>query len=97
MSSKQPDFGMRIDTERYIALPDGHRTTLVVGMIDMLEFVVSQLAPSERARFAPILGVAGPLESGALRGVLDGYVNGKSELSTYAIASNFMVALSRKR
>jgi hypothetical protein len=42
---------MRVDGKAYLGLPDAHRTTFVVGMIDMLEKMLSYAPPQVQIRF----------------------------------------------
>jgi len=89
-------FAMRSDGSQYLALPDGHRTTLVVGMIDMLELMVTHVTSDERRKFDTTLAYARQFESDKLRYLLDDYVNGDMSRQKYAVASSFLAALLRK-
>lgn len=86
----------RVDGKRYCELPEGHRTTLVVGMMDMLERLADYLGPKERAAFEPLLQYASQLTSGDLRELFDKYMSEDSTGQTCAIASNFLSMLIAK-
>jgi hypothetical protein len=83
----------RVDGKRYSELPDGHRTTLVVGMLDMLERMADYLGATERAAFEPILQYARQFASGDLREVFDKYMKEDPTSQRFGIASNLLSML----
>jgi hypothetical protein len=86
----------RVDGRRYCELPENHRTTLVVGMLDMLERMADYLGPKERAAFEPMLQYASQLTSGDLREIFDKYMKDDPTGQTCAIASNLLSMLISK-
>lgn len=96
MNERESAFAMRLNGAQYLALPDGHRTTLVVGMIDMLELASTRFTPVEKPKIDAVLTYARSLESDQLRQVLDEYLNKTAASLQYAIASNFIVAITEK-
>jgi hypothetical protein len=80
----------RVSEQRYVDLPDGHRTTLVVGMADMLSRMTDYLPPDRQDAFLPLLEYAATFESGALREEFDRYIAEDPATPTTAIASSFI-------
>jgi hypothetical protein len=84
----------RVNGQRYCELLEGHRTTLVVGMLDMFERMADYLGSKERAAFEPMLQYARQFKSGEIRETFDEYMDGGDprQLSC-AISSNFLSML----
>jgi hypothetical protein len=72
----------------YGKLEEGHRTTLVVGMIDMLECVARYIDPRWQEDFVRMLEYSGDFTSGDLRRAFDGYF--QAEGARTAVASDFL-------
>jgi hypothetical protein len=81
----------------YVDLPEGHRTTLVAGLSDMLNRMVDYLEPDKREAFALLLQYEGTFESGNLRTELDRYFAEDPSDLTSAIASSFISMLVERR
>jgi hypothetical protein len=96
MSTDHQKFRMRLDGAQYLALPEAHRNTLVVGMVDMLEVASTRLIPSEIPRIQRILEFAQSLKSEELRELLDRYLRSTEVALQYAIASNLIAAIGEK-
>jgi hypothetical protein len=90
------DFGMRVDNETYLGLPEGHRTTYVVGLIDMLDWVGPYLVPERKATAERLLRFARPLRSEELGKMLDSYVKADAARNRFAASSSFVAALKEK-
>lgn len=73
MGGKQEIKG-RVDGQRYREMPEGHRTTLVVGMSDMVECLVRYMSAESQAAFGPILNHMRLRKSGELRAEFDAYL-----------------------
>jgi hypothetical protein len=87
----------RITEDRYRELVEGHRTTLVVGMMDMLEALSKYLAlaPETRTAFEPLYEYAGKFESDQLREVFDAFLERQPQ-SNAAVGSSFLSMLIDK-
>jgi hypothetical protein len=83
----------RVDGRRYCELPEGHRTTLVVGMLDMFERMADYLGSRERAAFEPMLEYARGFESGKMRQMFDEYMRSDPTSKSCAISSNLLSML----
>ena len=86
----------RVTDNSYRELPEGHRTTLVVGMADMLECLAKYLDPKTLAAFEPIFEYKRSLVSGDLRETFDSYIANEPSRPTCAIASSFLSMLIEK-
>jgi hypothetical protein len=86
----------RVTDDSYRELPEGHRTTLVVGMADMLECLAKYLDPKTLAAFEPIFQYERSLGSGDLREAFDSYMADEPPCPTCAIASSFFSMLIDK-
>jgi hypothetical protein len=89
-----PNVGQRAAGEKYLELPEGHRTTLVVGMCDMLEIAVLYAAPEHKKRFEAMIRYEGEIESDALRQLFDKYMSADKARLKYQAASCFFNALN---
>jgi hypothetical protein len=85
----------RITESRYKDLPEGHRTSLVVGMADMLQCLSKYMDARTQNSFEPIFEYMEPLVSGDLRGIFDSYLATDSS-PTIGIASSFLSMLIEK-
>jgi hypothetical protein len=86
----------RVDGRRYCELPEGHRTTLVVGMLDMLERMADYFGTKERATLEPLLEYARRFESGEIREIFDEYMQSDPSHQRLAIASLLLSMLMDK-
>src|SRR6266404_4929751 len=86
----------RVADDRYRALPEGHRTTFVVGMAEMLEQMVRYLDAKKLAAFEPILEYQRLLESDDLREALDSHMTNEPSGLKGAIVSTFFAMLVKK-
>ena len=86
----------RVDGRRYLELQESHRTTLVVGMMDMLDNLAKYLGQKELATFSPMFQYAGTMESGHLREQFDAYMTKDAAGLSCAVASNFLSMLIEK-
>jgi hypothetical protein len=84
----------RVTNEAYCELPEGHRTTFVVGMCDMLEFASLYCAQEQKERLAVMLGYGGKYESGALRNQFDDYLKADGSSPKRGAAGSFFNALN---
>jgi len=83
----------RVVEQQYTDLTEGHRTTLVVGMMDMFDLLTRYLDPA----FEPIAEYAHSYESGDLRELFDRYLQANPSPSRKcAIASSFLSMLIEK-
>ena len=85
------DFGMRVDCKKYRELPDGHRTTLLTGMVDM---ITDYLIEEQKPTFDNLRRYAHALPGGELRRLMDGYIDADPSRERYAAASSFVAALN---
>ena len=79
----------RVTERRYIELPEGHRTTLIVGMADMLNSLSKYFDQKTLKAFQPILEYEGRFESSELRERFDEFLK-ENPSSTTAVASSFL-------
>jgi hypothetical protein len=86
----------RVTGSRYLSLPDGHRTTLVVGMSDMLNYASLFASEERRARLDALLRFENPYESDALRQLFDGYMNADTSRQKFLTAGCFVSALDER-
>jgi hypothetical protein len=86
----------RVSEQRYRDLPEGHRTTLVVGMSDMLERMSQYLDAQSNKAFEPLLEWAGQYESGRLRELFDSYLTEVSVDKEIGVASSFLAMLIKE-
>src|SRR5262249_45591061 len=85
--------GCRVTTAAYLELEEGHRTTLVVGMIDMLECVAKSIDPRRQDEVARMLENSKEFVSGDLREMFDAYCDGVDRRERTAVASDFFSML----
>ncbi|MEI9997348.1 MAG: hypothetical protein WDM91_22325 [Rhizomicrobium sp.] len=78
----------------YRELPEGHRTTFVVGMLDMLGVAYLYVAPEHKPRIDAVLRYVIGYENDALRQRFDGYMNAGDERQTLGAAGCFLTALN---
>jgi len=83
----------RVTEARYRALPDGHKTTLVAGMSDMLDHMAKYLDPKALAALEPVLEYDRSLISADLRKTFDSYLEGELPCAECAIVSRFFSML----
>jgi hypothetical protein len=86
----------RINEKRYSDLPEGHRTTFVVGLSDMLERMSQYLDPKTMEAFEPLLEHARRYESDSLREVFDKYIAATPASEKIGVASSFLSMLIQK-
>jgi hypothetical protein len=86
----------RINEKSYCDLPEGHRTTFVVGMSDMLERMSQYLDPKAMEAFEPLLEYARHYESDNLREAFDEYIAATSANRKIGVASSFLSMLIEK-
>lgn len=93
----------RVDGKKYCELPDGHRTTFVVGMADMLDCLPAALLQYDlvalqlsSASLNKILEFAGKFESDSLRKLFDDYISEDPARQNYMASSNFLAMLISK-
>lgn len=87
--------GQRVSGERYCGLPEGHRTTFVTGMCDMLSIAAIYAAPEHKGRFEAMIRYEEKFDSGALTLLFDKYMNEDSDRLKYQAASSFFSALDQ--
>jgi hypothetical protein len=85
----------RVSEKSYQELPEGHRTTLIVGMSDMLECLAKYLDTKTLSAFQPIFEYERSLVSGDLREAFDSYM-AENPSPTCGIASSFLSMLIEK-
>ena len=85
----------RITEKVYSDLTEGHRTTLVVGMSEMLECLARYLDRETLSVFQPILEYERSLVSGDLRETFDNFLTDYPS-PTCGIASSFLSLLIKK-
>ena len=85
----------RVSLEQYKQLPEGHRTTFVTGMQEMLA-VSALLAKNPRRRqINRILDVAAKYTSGELSAYFDRYLTEDLNKINYQAASVYYIALCK--
>lgn len=84
----------RVGGQKYSELPEGHRTTFVVGMCDMLEFASLYASQDNKPRLDAVLDFAGKYSSGDLRKLFDNYISADASRLKHGAAANFFNALS---
>ena len=86
----------RVSEQSYRDLPEGHRTTLVVGMSDMLERMSQYLDAQSIKAFEPLLECARQCDSGSLRKLFDRYLAEESIGAKVGVASSFLAMLIKE-
>jgi hypothetical protein len=86
----------RVSEQVYRDLPEGHRTTFVVGMSDMLERMSQYLDAQSIKAFEPLLDTARQYDSGGLRELFDHYLTGASADKKSGVASSFLAMLIKE-
>lgn len=94
--AKASDLGARVDGKQYRQLPEGHRTTYVVGMLDMIEALAAHVSAHKESKFDAMRRYAGPITSDELRKLMDNYIDADASRQQYTAASNFLAALAEK-
>lgn len=94
METNLPGIGARAEGKRYCELPEGHRTTFVAGMCDMLAYTAQYVAPEHRERFSSMLRYEREFETDTLRRKFDEYMGSNPTRLQYAAASCFFSALN---
>lgn len=94
MVAKKYEISIRINGEKYSAAPEGHRTTFIVGALDMLCFVYLYAAPEHRARIDAMIQYSSKYESDTLRQQFDVFIRQKDERQKQGAANSFFVALN---
>jgi hypothetical protein len=89
-------FGMRVDCQQYLELPEGHRTTFVAGMNDMMEYVTTFVEPARKRQFQTALEKVRELESEKVRRLMDDYGRTEVKHLKTGAASAFLVMLVKK-
>lgn len=85
---------LRVNAKKYLEIPEGHRTTFVVGALDMLCFNFLYAAPEQKQRIDAIINCAAQFESDALRQKFDDYVRKLEAPETHGAASRLFIALN---
>jgi hypothetical protein len=88
------EIRLRVNGKKYLEVPDGHRTTFVVGALDMLCFAYLYAAPEHKARIDAMVGYAGKYESDALRHKFDDYMRNVKDPENHGAAARLFVALN---
>lgn len=86
----------RVNSVRYVELPEGHRTTLVVGMVDMVTKMAEYLSENDKIPFDEMLVTIDGLKSAQIRIEFDEYIAREVFHEQYGIASCFMAFLIEK-
>lgn len=94
MMGTKPEIRGTVTGQMYCDLPDGHRTTFVVGMVDMLGFAYLYAAPEHKPRIDAMLNYSGGRENDALRKRFDTYMSEREDRKTFGAASCFFTALN---
>jgi hypothetical protein len=89
-----PECNGRVTGGKYMTLPDGHRTTLVVGMSDMLNLSSLTVSEQSKAQLEAWLQVANPYQSDDLRRKFDDYMNADSSRQKFLVAGCFAAFLN---
>ncbi len=89
----KPEVRGRVKGSKYLTLPDGHRTTLVAGMADMLNMYEMFASGQDRVRLDAMLKFSNSYESDALRKLFDEYMNADGKRQDFLIAGCFVAAL----
>ena len=89
------DVKARASASMYRELPDGFRTTFVVGMCDMINYLIPYIASEHRPRFESIVDFCRELDSGTVREKFDLYVNDNPQSKDLAAAGYFFLALNQ--
>ena len=94
--NKSSEFDMHVDGGAYVALPEAHRTTFVVGMVDMMEKMSVYIRPDIEQQTKAVRFCAHSLSGAELRQMLDDYMGADRSRDAYSAASNFICALVEK-
>ena len=86
----------RVTGSKYLTLPPGHRTTLVTGMSDMLDYASLFVSDHRKAQLDALQDVAKSYESDALRQVLDAYMDADRSREKFLIVGCFVAALEEQ-
>lgn len=86
----------RVTGELYLSTPDGHRTTAVVGMSDMLNLSMSFCSREKRGLLGELCDISNSLQPDELREMLDSYLRAETSRKSYSVASCFTAALAEK-
>jgi hypothetical protein len=90
------EFYARINGRKYFLVSDESRTALVVGMVDMLEFITEKLRDPERQAVTNLTRQLRQTGNITVREWLDEYIRSDDSRLTYAIASNLLAMLFHK-
>ena len=93
MKNKSGIYGT-VTGKMYCELPEGHRTTFIVGMIDMLGVAHLYVAPEHKARFDATFRYLHGYENDSLRRRFDDYLSAHLHLVEFGIASTFFAAVN---
>ena len=77
-------------------MPEGHRTTYVVGLIDMVDMLTQHVGQEKKSRLNSLRQYARPLTGDELRKLMDDYMDTDVSHQQYAAASNLLAALAEK-
>ena len=94
MVTSKPPIRGTVTGKMFYELPEGHRTTFVVGMVDMLGFAYLYVAAEHKPRIDAILDYLRGYENGALRQRFDEYMSAREDRLTFGAASCFFAALN---
>jgi hypothetical protein len=94
MAGSSREIRLRVSGKKYLEVPDGHRTTFVVGALDMLCFAYLYAAPEHKERSDAMISHAGKYESDALRQKFDSYMSAKSDSENRGAAASLFIALN---
>jgi hypothetical protein len=91
-----PNIKYRITGAVYIGLPDGHRTTLVVGLSEMLTSSLVYCDPAKKWLINAIYKYSSDIPSDNLRIILDEYIESDIVRQKYAISSCYISSLTER-
>lgn len=92
MLQRAKGFG-RVNAQRLQELPEGHRTTYVVGVIDMMHCSTKYMEGHTKEAWLKLLSTIDDFESGDVRRQFDEYLAESDDNGRYGAASSFLAML----
>jgi hypothetical protein len=89
------DVLISLSGQSYLDAPEGHRTTFVVGALDMFAFLSLYVSAEHRDRFEKIMSFTRNETGGTLRLRLDQFIRAEEFRLTQGAANSFFVGLGK--
>jgi hypothetical protein len=88
-----PTANGRVTGSKYLALPDGHRTTFVTGMSDMLNYALLFTSEERKPQLKELLNFMHPMTPDALRKSVDEWLSADISRQEFLMAGCFATCL----